>query len=71
MSVSLYDESDAPIRDINPQQYSTPAGDGWQLVSIPLADLNAAGRIITGVQLAADEGGSGQTFHLDDFGFAR
>lgn len=69
ISVALYDASDRPIQEVDPQGYASPAADGWYLVSIPLSVLQGERRTITRVQLQEDTGQSQPTFYLDELRF--
>jgi hypothetical protein len=68
IDVSLYN-TQGRIRRVNPSSYATAAGNGWQRINIPLADLGATNTTIRRVQIQERTGASQPTYHLDALRF--
>jgi hypothetical protein len=69
VGVSLYNTSGQVIRVVGLADYTVPAANGWNMVSIPLAGLGAANTTITRVQVQEAAGSAQPTFFLDEIRF--
>jgi hypothetical protein len=67
--LKVYDAGGGQIGNVDPRNYDRDAGDGWRLVSVPLADLGAADTTITRVTLQENSGSPPPAFNIDDYGF--
>ncbi|MEX2598905.1 MAG: PQQ-dependent sugar dehydrogenase [Dehalococcoidia bacterium] len=62
---AFYDQSGDKLATADIREYASDIGDGWYIVQIPLADLDATGTVITGLVLQEDAGTPQPTFYLD------
>jgi hypothetical protein len=68
LQVITYDENGNVISIIRPDPYATGGfvADAWKSVSIPLADIRASNRTITGFAVQEGGGGITPTYYIDN-----